>query len=288
MTTLVRLLVASGVFSLPLAASAVELPEWPEVIAWTPAYQGVERADVVLSQPRPLRLHALRIDLTAEGLSIVTDKGNGDRPDDVDGVKTSTFLVREGCQAAINASAFWPLQDDEGGPQDIKGVVISNGRLVSGVETDKARQVLLLRDGFATITASPVDLSGIETAIGGYGLVLQDGVVVRPQEIATFVDNLHPRTAVGVADDGRTLLLVVVDGRQKGYSEGVHLAELGEMLRLLGAVDGLNLDGGGTTTMTLAAPDGGFRLVNRPIHGGEPGRERVSASHLGVVAKPLQ
>lgn len=63
--------------------------------------------------------------------------------------------------------------------------------------------------------------------------------------------------------------------------EGIELAELG-------AWDGINLDGGGTTTMAVEGADGRPRLLNRPIHLGIPGLERLSASHLGVKAKSLQ
>lgn len=270
-------------------AVEVSLPQWPPRIVWAPQYAGVGLASVTLGRPRPLQIHALRIKLDAPGLSLVTDNDNGDRPEEVDGVKTSTFLVQSGCQAAINASAFWPLQNQEGQPQNVAGLVVSAGKLVSPVDDDKPRAALVVRDdGRAAIARPPIDLEGVALGIGGYGEILRGGDVVRPDEDKpSFIDNLHPRTAVGIADGGRTLILVVVDGRQEGYSEGVSLAELGEVMRLLGADDALNLDGGGTTTMALAAPEAGFRLVNRPIHGGNPGGERVSASHLGVRAAPI-
>lgn len=270
------------------ADAEVRFPQWPSVIVWQPQYVGVGLASVTLHRPRPLRIHALRVHLDANGLSLVTDKSNGDRPLEVDGLKTSSFLMQTGCQAAINATAFWPLHKEEGGEQDIRGLVVSDAEVVSLVDEDKPRSAVVFRaDRRAAIVDPPVETAGVVTAVGGYGDLLRGGAAVAPRESASFVEDLHPRTALGIDDGGRTLVLVVVDGRQPGYSEGASLAELAEVLRLLGADDAVNLDGGGTTTMVVEKPAGGFRLVNRPIHGGVPGSERVAASHLGIRAAPL-
>ncbi|OAH13151.1 phosphodiester glycosidase family protein [Streptomyces jeddahensis] len=66
----------------------------------------------------------------------------------------------------------------------------------------------------------------------------------------------QPRTMAGIDKRGR-LLLVTVDGRQPGVSEGFTLAEAASFMRSLGAVDALNLDGGGSTAMAV-----GGTLVN--------------------------
>lgn len=273
-----------GVF--PSVAAAFD---WPDAPGWRPVFVGVERSDTVLTEPRPLRVHALRIDLDAAGVSVVTDRDNGDRPEEVDGLKTSTFLLRTGCQAAINGAPFWPGQKEEDQPQNVVGLVVAGGGIVSPVDETKPRAALVFRqEGRGAIESPPIQVEGIETAVGGFGVVLRAGRVVRPkQETDRFIDHLHPRTAVGLGRGGRSLILLVVDGRQETYSEGMNLAEVAQTLAWLGAVDGLNLDGGGTTSMALADGAGGIRLVNRPIDGGVSGQERVAASHLGVFADPL-
>jgi exopolysaccharide biosynthesis protein len=73
-----------------------------------------------------------------------------------------------------------------------------------------------------------------------------------------FIDTRHPRTAVGVRADGR-ILLVTVDGRQPERSVGMTIAELSALLLELGAVEAVNMDGGGSTTMVV-----GGRVVNSP------------------------
>jgi Phosphodiester glycosidase len=73
-----------------------------------------------------------------------------------------------------------------------------------------------------------------------------------------FVRGRQARTLAGVTDEGR-LLLVTVDGRRPGWSVGMTLPEASRLMRSLGARDALNLDGGGSTTMTIRG-----EVVNRP------------------------
>jgi hypothetical protein len=68
----------------------------------------------------------------------------------------------------------------------------------------------------------------------------------------------NPRTLAGVTADGR-LLLVAVDGRAPGYSAGLDFEEEAAVMRALGARDAVNLDGGGSTTMTIRGT-----VVTRP------------------------
>lgn len=68
----------------------------------------------------------------------------------------------------------------------------------------------------------------------------------------------NPRVMFGVDRHGR-LILLVADGRRPGYSDGLSLLEGARFLRRLGAVDAINLDGGGSVTLAVHG-----RLVNRP------------------------
>ena len=81
-----------------------------------------------------------------------------------------------------------------------------------------------------------------------------------------------PRTALGLLGDGR-VLLVVVDGRQR-FSRGMTLLELANFMKDLGAVDAMNLDGGGSSEMIVRG-----RVVNSP----SDGRERRIGDALVIV-----
>lgn len=90
---------------------------------------------------------------------------------------------------------------------------------------------------------SPTDI------IGAGPQIVRDGrVFVRTENIGHEAAR-HPRTAFAVTQSGR-FLFVTVDGRQPA-SVGMRLDEFAAELVRLGAVDALNLDGGGSTTMVV-------------------------------------
>jgi Phosphodiester glycosidase len=114
---------------------------------------------------------------------------------------------------------------------------------------------------------------GVLDGIGGLPLLVKDGQIVATDCPTSFCDR-HPRTGVGVRADG-TLLFVTVDGRQPKYSVGMTLVEFAEQFRRLGAMQAMNLDGGGSTTMVV-----NDKVVNRPS---DPGGERKVSTALLVL-----
>lgn len=110
-------------------------------------------------------------------------------------------------------------------------------------------------------------------AIGGGQRLLRSGQITVP------ADDPQPRTAIGITAD-ETLILVVVDGRQD-QSRGLGLADLAQLLRLAGAMEGVNLDGGGSSTLVARMPSGDYALLNSPWDHRIYGGERAVATHLG-------
>ncbi|MEU0134642.1 phosphodiester glycosidase family protein [Streptomyces sp. NPDC006296] len=105
------------------------------------------------------------------------------------------------------------------------------------------------------------------TAVGGRELLVVDGVAQNHDGEGN--DTAAPRTAVGFSEDGRTMQVVTVDGRQTD-SGGVTLTELGVMMRRAGSYSALNLDGGGSSTL-VARPPGSdaLQVENSPSDGSE-------------------
>ena len=123
-------------------------------------------------------------------------------------------------------------------------------------------------------TATQLGFPGAVDALGGNPRLVVDGAVAAAEvDGAGEFFGRHSRTAVGVTADGR-LLLVVVDGRQPGYSRGMTLRELAELLQRLGAVQAMNLDGGGSSEMVVNGLP-----ANRP----SDGRGRGIANALVVL-----
>ena len=120
------------------------------------------------------------------------------------------------------------------------------------------------------------DWSAVANAIGGGPMLVRDGKpVFRHFELFSAAQLArNPRTAVGQLADGR-IVLVVVDGRRRGYSVGMTNFELAQTLVRLGAVTAMGLDAGGSSTMAF---DGA--LLNRPS---DPGGEREVSEGLFVV-----
>lgn len=117
-------------------------------------------------------------------------------------------------------------------------------------------------------------------SMGGHPVVLRDGRAPEHDPRDTMVYERHPRTLIGWNDAGR-VWLVTIDGRQPGHSVGATIAEATDVLRSLGATEGINLDGGGSTT--FASPVGcstrGTCVTNRP----SDGRERKVTVALALV-----
>lgn len=120
--------------------------------------------------------------------------------------------------------------------------------------------------GFTAVNNGEITLNrsipyGAEDITNGVPQLIKDGKIdiTWEQEKASrsFVETRHPRTAVAKLKDGK-FLMITVDGRSES-SGGISLYDLADYLLSLGAVDAMNLDGGGSTTMFL---DG--KVVNHP------------------------
>jgi exopolysaccharide biosynthesis protein len=224
-------------------------------------------------------VQAVRIDLRTPGIDFLVTPSNGDAPKDVGARTTSEFLAEFGCQVAINGSVFDAPAQQRGDPLDILGLSLSRGKRYS--PPNRWDALLISKDRRAWIARSPLDTRKAFNGLSGfYALLLEGGNRGR------FADQ-HPRTAAGVSRNGRYLILMTVDGRQPGYSEGTTTAETAEWIRSLGAYNALNLDGGGSTTLVIEDPDGKPLIVNRPS-GPPPGAERRVANHLCVFAQRLK
>jgi hypothetical protein len=239
------------------------------------------------STPRPLMIHVVEIDLRTPGIGFLVTPGDSSKGLEVRARTTSEFLDEFGLQIAINGSFsapfragsfLWDYYPHSGEPVDVTGVTISNGEMYSDYDEWPA---LCITAGRAAINHSGCP-EGTLQALAGSQILVQDG----ESTVKRRAGRVHPRTAVAVDAEGETLWLIVVDGRQRGYSEGVTLEELAGIAVEFGADRALNLDGGGSSTLVIA-DGGGMRALNSPIHTRVPTRQRPVANHLGVYARAI-
>ena len=258
----------------------VYVPETRREINWQPLYQGVALYTDRLPDG-PLSVYALRINTHDPAVSFLVTPSNGDRPLDTDSMRTTSFLARFDLQVAVNASPFRQIHFAEGFPTDIVGLSMSDGHLYSPPENDFG-VLLFYRDGSVRISDAPDTYERVEQAVGGFAIVLQAGEIVGAHAAR------HPRTAAGTSEDGRMLYFLLIDGRQAFYSIGATEYELGAWLQHLGAHTGINLDGGGSTTLVIESASGRSTIVNSPIGYDFLRIERAVGNHIGVRARRLE
>jgi len=235
-------------------------------------------------------IHVITIDLTPPGLSFLVTPGQPVVGNEMPARTTSEFLSEFGLQVAINGDFFGPWHytspDDyyphSGDPVDAYGLAASAGTLYSTGEEHPTETTLYLSADNQASFSQPV--GPVYNAISGYPHLVDEGQIA---EINRDQDVPHPRTAIGLSQDRSRLLLIVVDGRQTGAGMGVTLEELAHIALQYGAYEAINLDGGGSSALVIAAADGSPRQLNSPIHALTPGTERPVANHLGVYAFSL-
>lgn len=145
----------------------------------------------------------------------------------------------------------------EGSMERQGGVVLS-----ATPATDEATQLLALLPGTEMRLRWALGWDDTFDVIGGGPVLVQDGAIVVDPCTSAFCRR-NPRTAIGWTANGR-VLLVVIDGRRPKWSVGASLSELARIMRDLGAIRAMNLDGGGSSTMWV---DG--EVVNKPSDGAE-------------------
>ena len=191
-------------------------------------------------------------DPTKIRLGVPANSGNGE--------KVSSMVKRLGAVAGVNAGGF---DDPSGKGNGFKpiGAVISQGKLYfNGLGNASSTQIVGI-DKQGKMIAGHYSLKELQN------LNVQEAVTFEPRLIVNGKGlikshrggwGIAPRTAMGQASDG-SIIFVVIDGRQPGYSIGADLYDVQKILLEHGAVIGANLDGGASSVLVK---DGS--IVNKP------------------------
>ncbi|WP_404452119.1 phosphodiester glycosidase family protein [Virgibacillus necropolis] len=160
-----------------------------------------------------------------------------------------------------------------------KGEIEKNTMVLVGREqgADRLRELSVGDDVTVDYTPAVDGNSLMDFAVGGNVMLVEDGQVKGGLDDSTTA----PRTSVGFSEDGKTMILVAIDGRQVD-SRGMTYKELAEFMKEQGAYTALNIDGGGSTTMVARkAGREDAEVVNSP----SDGEERNVPNGIGVFAK---
>ena len=243
-----------------------------------------------LEAPRTIVASLARIDLQNPDIKfgvMISDDPDGDGPAEAQLAMPQTYMQESGALVAVNASAFGAAYKEDskkgyylGLRVNVVGLVAKDGDVRSPAQEQGKRkrgEVALWQgaDGKFHMNV-PKEDAQLETGVGQFvAALVRNGKIVRRKDEA-----VHPRTAVGLDETGRFLTLVVIDGRQKVYSEGVTLYELAEFMQSHGCDHAINLDGGGSSIMMVRDSDTGEPTTyNRP----SGGKHRPIPVMIGVL-----
>jgi exopolysaccharide biosynthesis protein len=202
---------------------------------------------------------------------------------------TSAFAKQSKAIIAVNGGFFSTR------PSRASGLVMAHSRILypplvprftgtvgfssKGLLIDKIEESDL--NGFMLSTAKE-GWNDCHAALGAGPILLKSASnVLQPSEDA-FYTARHPRTGIGKTNTEEAII-IVVDGRQTEWSVGVSLDEFANIFLELGAIDALNLDGGGSSTMVINE-----EVVNHPADlamGGKPGIERAVANVITLFQR---
>ena len=159
-----------------------------------------------------------------------------------------------------------------GGPIPVGGAVLAGtGDAAAWLQAHALPgTVVSIRTQVLNARGWPLALGAHAGIVNGGPRLLRNGVVditaaaegfhwsENPEFYYRFGGRRNPRTLAGITARGH-LLLVAVDGRASAYSVGASFKESARIMQALGAIEAVNLDGGGSTTLTL-----GMEIANRP------------------------
>lgn len=240
---------------------------------------GILYGSLKKDSPRLMRIWVMRIDLT-KGYRFATSKKAAEYGQKIPThphlvihtkrQKTVDFMTEAQKKninmiAACNASGWAPWDKTPSIYATNLGLLISDGVLVSPKRPNNRPSFLFYKDG--TIELREVkegeDLSKVTHAFTCFHLVLTDGKILN-----VGGNYLAPRTGIGLSADKKYMYITVIDGRQKDFSMGTTVSEVGSILKYLGAHNGVNMDGGGSSSFVIwDKVERKAKMLNHQPHG---------------------
>lgn len=235
--------------------------------------------------PRTLVAHIVTVDLSCKNIQpFVTPPVKGDKEQPLRARTTSQFAQEFNLQVAINGDGFTPWWSRSvldyyphvGDPVSPNGFAASRAK-----EYGESKGPTLFINSTKDASFGTA-YRKVYNAISGQSWLVKD-----KQPVPDLNDTrTAPRTAIGLDGPGTRLIMIVVDGRQPFYSDGVTVQEMAELMLYYGGDNAINLDGGGSSTLVIQdSKTGKYKVMNSPIDNGIPGRERPVGNHFGILAR---
>ena len=177
------------------------------------------------------------------------------------GDTTSNIAKANDAVAAINGGGFYDPQGTGTGRLPY-GFILHNGKYLLGENVGPNEKVDFI--GFTDkgqLIAGKYSQKKLAELGAKEGLTFGPPLIINGEKVIKHGDGgwgISPRSAIGQRKDG-TVLFLVVDGRQPGYSIGATLADMQNIMYKQGAYIAANLDGGSSTTLYYNG-----KVVNKP------------------------
>jgi hypothetical protein len=278
-------------------------------------YLGITLITRTETTPRPETMHIAEVDLTAPGIGFQFTPPGGS----LETVRQTTldYLNQQHAQFSINGMFFLPFPSTDPNAM-LVGFAASNGNVYSSFEAPVQSYAIVTNSPGLNIDSSnhagivhddPTFADGkhvlenvtLGNALAGSAQIVTNGV----KTIPVYADAAHPdglltpggpanysnnnswyeltnaRTAIGLSQDNKTLVLFTVDNA--GGSRGMTVGEVADLLiHDYGVYNALNLDGGGSTSMAMQDPATGLgEFVNTSS---DNPNGRLEGSNLAVFA----
>ena len=287
-------------FAASAAFGAVPWDEmWQRPVA---PQEGVTVRAYALDKPRLMKAYVARIDLGMHGIGFTATERSAHwgeaMPDytnrtvliDTKRERTADFMMRRRSEGlpvavAVNASPWGPW--DCSAAYRSKYGAFAWWNVSDGVELSRRKNprrgafFLVYKDGRVDVASSvpPSRTNEVAFALCGFGLLMTNGVPFAPY-VRRTAGRLNPRTAFGLTADRRTLVLLVVDGRQPNYSLGADSDDLCGIFRAEGVTDAVDMDGGGSSSLVVYDSEKGCpRMLNHHARN----VQRANALNFGIT-----
>lgn len=233
---------------------------------------GINRGHREFDEPFPDGVNSMLAYTSDYGVPVVvthpTRPGDGDDPTateqpSVPDVSLAVLGVTANAWPAsgrATATVDWISRDTPGGftPQPDQVVIVATGTRADALADLRVGDTVGLATRIRALDPARNPLwAQVTRALAGGPMIVKESRMTDPQDWIDegFEPQIHsdvraPRSAIGVTEDGRTLM-VTADGRRPGITHGFTIAELADYMIALGAVEALSLDGGGSSQLVV-------------------------------------
>lgn len=251
------------------------------VYTLAPGVQALEM-EILSATGLAVKMFVLEVDLKETHLMMKASSPNDEGKLNTKQQMTRQALAHDRQSSRVLAAVNGDFFVADGTPQ---GIYYRDGVCLKNTMTDNVCTFFAVTKNKKAIIGSYDEYDtykeDIQEAVGGRVRLMTNGNVLPQTSTA-----LEPRTAIGVTDDN-VVYILVADGRNFWYSNGMRYTEMGAVMKALGAKDAINLDGGGSSTFIIRSKEGfeenRFAIRNWPYDNG--GVERAVANGLLVVTE---